>query len=159
MSSERPSKTNRMPHVAGSFEGKLSSLHLSREPTPSSIEIDSSSDNPTRWVTKFFSPTFHWNSLVLLSISPLNMVPVVGIGHAPTTGTAFATEAYTLSPPGRPISVSVSKQLISATDRGLETPPTVSDHAVLTIVVANYWLFSTCLWPPIVYYCPRCLIP
>jgi hypothetical protein len=69
------------------------------------------------------------------------MAPVVGVDHAPTT--AFAKEAYTLSP-GPPISMPVSelilvpKQLGSASGQGLETPPTVSDHAVLTIVVANY---------------------
>ena len=62
------------------------------------------------------------------------MVPVVGVDHAPAT--AFATEAYRLSP-GAPISVPLPKQLGSASGRGLETPPTVSDHAVLTIVVAN----------------------
>ena len=57
MSSERPSETNLIRKVAGSSKGKLSSL--SQAPTPSSIEMDSSSDNPTRCVTKFFSPTFH----------------------------------------------------------------------------------------------------
>ena len=89
MSSERSPGTNRMRKIAGSFKGKISSLlHLSRAPTPSSIEMDSSSGNPTRWVTKFFSSTFHWNGFVLLSVSPL---PVVGADHAPT-------EAYTLSP-------------------------------------------------------------
>ena len=73
------------------------------------------------------------------------MVPVVGADYASTT--AFATEAYTLSP-GPPTSVLVPKQLGSASGQGLEIPPTVSDHAVLTIVVANYWSFSTCLWSP-----------
>jgi hypothetical protein len=69
------------------------------------------------------------------------MVPVVGVDHAPTT--AFATEAHTLSP-GLPFSVPVSrstplpKQLGSASDLGLETPPTVSDHGVHAIVLANY---------------------
>ena len=62
------------------------------------------------------------------------MVPVLGVDHAPTT--AFAAEAPTLSP-GPPISVPVPKQLGSPSGQGLETPPTVSDHAVLTIVVAN----------------------
>jgi hypothetical protein len=96
---------------------------------------------------------------VLLSISPLNMVPVVGVDHAPTI--AFATEVS----PGPIISVSRSipvptgKQLGSANSPGLGISPTVSDHAVLTIVVANYWLFSTCLWPPIVHYRPRCPMP
>ena len=125
-----------------------------RAPTPSSIEMNSSSDNnSTRWVTDFFSPTFHWNSLVLLSILPLNMVPVVGVDHAPTT--AFAAEAYTpsLNPP------IVPEQLGSASGGELEIQPTVSDHAILTIVVANYWSFSTCLWPLIVHCRPRCLIP
>ena len=86
---------------------------------------------------------------MLLSISPL-MVPVVGVGHAPTT--AFATEAYTLSPISAPV-------LGPASGRGLETPPTVSDHVVLTIVIANYWPFSNCLWPPIVRYRPRSPMP
>ena len=82
------------------------------------------------------------------------MDPVVGVDHAPTT-TEFATEAYTLSP-GPPISVlgsgsePVPKQFGSASGRGFESPSTVSDHAVLAIVIANYWSFSTCLQPPIV---------
>ena len=94
------------------------------------------------------------------------MAPVVSVDHAPTT--AFAREAYTL-PPGPPISVpavseleliSVSKQLDSASGRGLETPSTVGDHVVHTIVIANYWSFSTCLWPPVA--CcpmPQCKYP
>ena len=70
------------------------------------------------------------------------MVPVVGVDHAATT--AFTTEAHSLSPvpPIRPVSgfICVPKQLDSAGGRGLETPPTVSDHAdaALTIVIANY---------------------
>ena len=90
------------------------------------------------------------------------MVPVVGVDHASTT--AFATETHTLSP-GLPFSVPVSRstllpeQLGSASDLGLETPLTVSDHSVHAIVVANYWSFSTCLWPPIDRYHPRCPMP
>jgi hypothetical protein len=86
------------------------------------------------------------------------MVPVVGVDYAHTT--AFATEAYSLSP-GPPISMPVSgsipvpNQLVSAVGQGLETAPTVSDHAAFTIVVANYWSFSTCLWPYIVHYRPH----
>jgi len=70
--------------------------------------MDSSSDNPT-------------------SISPLYVVPVVGVYQAPTT--VSATEACTLSA-GRPISAPVSglipaqKQHGSVSGRGLETPPT-----------------------------------
>jgi hypothetical protein len=64
------------------------------------------------------------------------VVPVVGVDHAPTA--AFATEAYALSQ-GPPISVPVPKQLGSANGRGLDTQPTVSDNALLTIVVTNYW--------------------
>ena len=66
------------------------------------------------------------------------MVPVVGADHAPIT--ASATEAY-MSPQ---ISALVSglmpvpKQSDSAGGQGLETPPTVSDHTVLTAVVVNY---------------------
>jgi hypothetical protein len=52
---------------------------------------------------------------------------MVRADHAPTT--AFATEAYTLSP-GPPISATVPKQLGSASGQGLETPPTVSDQFV-----------------------------
>ena len=51
-------------------------------------------------------------------------------------------------PPG-PVSGSLG-QLDSASDH-LETSPTVSDYTVLTIVVANYWSFRVCLWPPIVH--------
>ena len=38
-------------------------------------------------------------------------------------------------------------------------PPNVSDHAALTIVVANYWLFSICLRSAVVHYRPLHLIP
>ena len=49
MSSKRPPETNRMRKIAGSFKGSLSSLlHLSRAATPSSIEMDLNSDNPTK---------------------------------------------------------------------------------------------------------------
>ena len=73
------------------------------------------------------------------------MVPasVVDVDLAPTA--AFATEADTLSPgPGLSISVPVSgsvpipKQLGFTGGHGLETPPTVSDHAMHMIVVAYY---------------------
>jgi hypothetical protein len=77
------------------------------------------------------------------------MVPVVGEVE-PTT--PFAT---TLSP-GPPRSVPVPKQLSSASGRGLEIQPTVSDNSVLTIVVTNYWSFSTCLRPLIVHHRPYC---
>ena len=90
------------------------------------------------------------------------MVPVVDVVHAPTT--ASATEAYALSmgpPISAPVSgsISVLEQLGSASGGELEAPPTVSDHAVPTIVVTNYWSFSTCLRPPIVHYHLRCLMP
>ena len=131
------------------------SLHLSRAPTPSSIEIDSSPDYPTRCIITLLSDISLKQSLtLLLSTSPLSMVPVAGVDHAFTT--VFATEAYTLSP-GSPISG--SKQLGSTSGGGLGAPSTVSDHAVLTIVIANYWSFSTCLWPLIVRYCLCCPMP
>jgi hypothetical protein len=57
------------------------------------------------------------------------VVPADGVDHAPTTDALS---------PGPPISVPVPKQLDSASGRGLETQPTVSDQAVLMIVVANY---------------------
>ena len=57
------------------------------------------------------------------------MVPEAGV-DAPTT--AIITET------GPPILVPVPMQLGSAIGRGLETPPTVSDHAVLSIIVANW---------------------
>ena len=47
MSSEKPYETNRIRKITGSFKGKLSSLlHLSRAPSLT-IEMDSSSDNPS----------------------------------------------------------------------------------------------------------------
>ena len=149
MSNENPFETNPIRKIVGSFESMLfSPVHLSRAPSPSPIKMDSSSDNLTRWVTNFFSPTFHWNSFVpfiIISTSPLNIVPVqVGVDDAPT----FATKAYT--PPDPPISVPISglipvpKRLGSASGRGLETPTTVSVHAVLTIV-NNHRSFSTYL--------------
>ena len=87
--------------------------------------------------------------------------PKVDIDHGPTT--TVATEAYISSPPGPPISVPISELIpvprqfsSSYSGQGLETPPTVSDHAVLTFVVANHWSFSSRLLLPIVYYRPRC---
>ena len=73
---------------------------------------------------------------------------MVGIDRASTA--AFSTEA--LSPISVPDSgsISVLNQFGSAGGRGLETPPTVSDHAVLMIVA--YWSFSTSLWPLKVHY-------
>ena len=152
MLSKKPSETNRIRKIAGYFKGKLSSLlHLlSRAPSPSSIEMDSSSNDPTRWVIKKISPTFHWKSFALLSISPINKVPVVLVDHAPAPVSLF---------PGLPNSVPVSgsipmpgpKQLGSASGGGLETRRTVSGHAVLAIIVADYWSFSTCIQSPIVH--------
>ena len=163
MSSERQPEANRIRKIAGIFKGK-SSL-LPQAPTPSSIEMDSSTDNPTKWATICFSPIFHWNlnSIVLLSISPLNIVPVVGVDY--TDITATITKAYTQAP-GIPISASdslarsmsvVPKQLGFTGGRGLDIPPTVSDCAMLLIVVANYWSFSICL-PPLALYRPRRLM-
>ena len=64
---------------------------------------------------------------------------MVDIDHAPTT---VATDAYTWSPPGSPNSAPISELITmpkqfssSSSGRGTETPPAVSDHAVLTIVV------------------------
>ena len=73
------------------------------------------------------------------------MVPVVDVDHA--LPAAFAMEAHALSA-SPSISVPVSKELGSAIGRGLETPPTVSDHAMLLIVLDNYWSFSIRLWHP-----------
>ena len=67
------------------------------------------------------------------------MAPMDGADHAPTTPSARSV-------PAAPESITVPKQLGSASGQGLETLPTVNEHAVL-IVVANYWSFSTCLWP------------
>ena len=78
---------------------------------------------------------------------------MTGVAHAPT---AFATEAYT---PGTPVIVPIPKQLGSASGRGLEIQPIVSDHAILTIVAANYWSFSTRLWLPIDHHRSRCPMP
>jgi hypothetical protein len=48
MSNQRPSDHTRGHKMAGSYKGKLSSLlRLSRAPTPSSIDMDSRSDNRT----------------------------------------------------------------------------------------------------------------
>ena len=67
------------------------------------------------------------------------MAPMDGADHAPTTPSARSVPAASES-------ITVPKQLGSASGQGLETLPTVNEHAVL-IVVANYWSFSTCLWP------------
>ena len=49
MSNERSSDHARIRKVAGSFKEKLFSLlHLTRAPAPSSIDMDSSSDNRTK---------------------------------------------------------------------------------------------------------------
>ena len=66
---------------------------------------------------------------------------MVDVDHAPTS--TVATEAYTSSPPDPQISVPISglpNQLeLSSTSGQGETLPTVSYHAVLTIVVPKYW--------------------
>ena len=51
--------------------------------------------------------------------------------------TAIAMNASTS--PGPPISAPGPEQLGSAGGQGLEEPTTVSDHAVLAIVVADDW--------------------
>ena len=49
MSNERPFDLTDIRRITGSFKGKLSSLlHLSRAPTPSSIDKDPISDNSTK---------------------------------------------------------------------------------------------------------------
>ena len=57
------------------------------------------------------------------------------------SGLGLFPNAQNILSPSPPISVPVSGsmpvQFGSARGRGLGTPPTVSDHAVLTIVVAN----------------------
>ena len=95
----------------------------------------------SKWIQALI--TLHRDSISLKQICIsriplLNVVSAVDENH--TLNTAFATEAYTLSSgPEQPISVPVSKQLGSVSGRGLETPPTVSDHGALMIVVTNYW--------------------
>jgi hypothetical protein len=79
-----------------------------------------------------------------LSISPLNISPVVGVDHAPTT--TFATEALSPGPPTSvPVlgSIPVPEQFGSASGGGLETPPTVSDHAMLTLPCSRLSLLIT----------------
>jgi hypothetical protein len=71
------------------------------------------------------------------------MVPVDDADQARTTEVAPEASAQS---PGSPTSVPVPEQLGSASDQGLETSPTVSDHSILTIVITNYWSFS--IWPP-----------
>ena len=139
MSNEMPSDYTRICKIAGHFKRKLFSfLHLSQAPTQSSMDMSSNSDNSTKCVTG----PFHWllfNNSLLLSILPPNTHPVVGVNHLPTTVFA-ATEASTVSPPASaPVSLLIPaapKQLAS-TPRP-ETSPTVSDHAVLMIITANY---------------------
>ena len=82
--------------------------------------------------TEFFSLQGFIEKQLLFSVLPVDVVPVV-VDHV---SDAFATESYTLSP--RPISVPVPKQFGSASGRGLETQRTVSDHAMLMLVVTNY---------------------
>ena len=151
MSNERPSDHTR---IAGSFEGKLSSLHLSRTPTPSSIDMDSS-DNSAKWVTGHFVDYRLLLNNSLSSVLPPNIAPVIGVNYAPTTG---STEAPTVSPPiSAPASSSIPAVPVSIP--GPETPLTVSDHVALTIVATNYWSFSICLRSAGVYYRPLHLIP
>ena len=58
-------------------------------------------------------------------------MPVVGVDHAPTT--VFDTEA------DAPVPVLKQLQVGSASGRGLETSPTVSDHAVrLSLLIIGH---------------------
>ena len=79
---------------------------------------------------------------------------MVVVDHAPITEFATDSEAYTLSPDLQ-ISVPISKQHGSAGSGGLDTQPTVSDHAIHMTFFVNQWSFST-LCSPIVHYLPRC---
>ncbi|KAF8805112.1 hypothetical protein BYT27DRAFT_7297183 [Phlegmacium glaucopus] len=112
MSSERPSKNNR---VARSFKKHLSSLfHSKRPPTPSSIEVGSSSGNHMAAADAGTSNL------------PLEMVPVVSVDRTLATAVA-STEAYAVSSPiSIPISASgpaVPRQLGSAGSQGPEILP------------------------------------
>ena len=160
MSNERPSHPTRIPKIAGSFTGKLSSLlQFSRAPKPSSIVMDSSFDNydtVTKWVTGHFIHQLLFNNSILSSVLPPNVPPVVSASTAVFAATEASTVSSPISAPVSSLIHAVPKQLSSTP--GPENPPTVSNHPVLTIVLANYWLFSICL-RPVVYYHPLHLVP
>ncbi|KAF8812700.1 hypothetical protein BYT27DRAFT_6406090 [Phlegmacium glaucopus] len=115
MSSERPSRNNRVEKVARSFKGKLSSLlHLERPPTPSSIAVGLGSGSHLATVDAGTSNL------------ALEMVPVVGVDR-PLATAVGSTEAYTVSslisapiPASGPV---VPWQPDSASSQGPETPP------------------------------------
>ncbi|KAF8816007.1 hypothetical protein BYT27DRAFT_7185734 [Phlegmacium glaucopus] len=114
ISSERPSRNNRVVKVARSFKKQLSSLlHLKRPPTSPSIDVGSSSGNHMAVVDAGIS-------------SSLEIVPMVTV-EPPLTTAVASTEAYTApSPISVPISASgpaMPGQLGSASSQGLEIPP------------------------------------
>ena len=65
------------------------------------------------------------------------MAPIVGVNHAPTTGsTEGSSEASA-------VSSSISAPVLAAPKQlgytpGPEIPPTVSNRAALAIIIANY---------------------
>ncbi|KAF8802274.1 hypothetical protein BYT27DRAFT_6774864 [Phlegmacium glaucopus] len=121
MSDERPSKRHRIDKVTRSVKGNLTSFsNLSRPPTPSPIDMDSIPDVHMALATT--------DALAAgISDLPPNIIPAVGVDHAPAIVVA-STEASTVSPPSSvPFSASipaVRRQLGSVSRSGPETLPT-----------------------------------
>jgi hypothetical protein len=128
MSDERPSKNN---PIARSFKGQVSSLlHASLPSRSSSIDMNLSSDNHMsagRYVAKWCCRTL---TDLFSSNSPLIMVPVVGVDHAPT----MAVPTTSTSVPVSALIPTVPGQFDSTGILGPQTSLTVSDHIALTTV-------------------------
>ncbi|KAF8808893.1 hypothetical protein BYT27DRAFT_7210531 [Phlegmacium glaucopus] len=119
MSSQRPSKSHRIAQVAASFRRKL--FHPSDSPTPSSMDVDSSSDS-------YMATTYAGTSDF-----PSSMASMVGVDHPPASAAVTSREVHGISRISPRISVPVSRSGIA----GLETLPTVSNDFTSATIVPN----------------------
>jgi hypothetical protein len=120
--------------------------------TSSLISMDPSSDDSTKWVTGHFVYWLLFLNSILSSILPPNIARFV---HPPQSLPLWK-HPQNQPPISGTLIHAVSKQLGSTP--GPETPPTVSNYAVLMIVDTNYWSFTIHMWSAVVHYHPLYLV-
>ena len=154
-----------MRKITGTLQGKLSSfLHLSRAPTPSLIDIDSSSDNDitmtsarTRRVTESFCSNCYLTSPYFTVIChSIWSLPLATSTHLPqrllliqnSNHTQYLPQIrypfqrwYPPCPGNLILLVSQDQTLFSRS---------VAMFALMTVIVVNYYLFSARLRIPII---------
>ncbi|KAF8798401.1 hypothetical protein BYT27DRAFT_7203495 [Phlegmacium glaucopus] len=119
MSSERTPKRHRIDEVTPSFRRKL--FHSSDSPAPSSMDVDSSSDNYT--------------ATTYASNFPISMAPVVSVDHASATVTS--TVARGISPPiPVPVSAPISAPISAVTRQSGISGPAPYTHMLPNIPIS-----------------------